>query len=505
MSSPTPQQVSAKEFLEQTPDERQQYLDNGGVPPTLQDEQVLDLPPAQRDDYFRARADAGIDDDGMGGWIERISAQFTANSHAEEMNQRQVDTLSKDAEYVDGLPPSGADYLGQDHGAMKQYVSSVAPDQITDISTAYHELHQAFDEFATDLKDAVATSRHEWEGGAADNAHGYFTSLSTWADGNAQNAQLASEVMYQQSDAGVRARNSMPEPVPFSWENEMKKWGSNPFDLAGNIDQSMQVYQRSQDAHNEAARVMTAYDNDLFGAASRQPVFAEPPQFGDAGGSDGSTFPEQSVREPGDASDTKTSGFVGGSVPSGSVPGGSVPGGGGSGWNGMPSGGGSGSGSSQLAEGQGTGVGLPVKTRPSGYEPPGGGRSRVPSSGGRGGTGAMPIGAMGAGSFGPGGGGGEYAGKFGRSGGMGAGFGPGGGSGAAAGPGAGARLAGGAVPGASGAASAAGRPPMAAGMGRGGGMGGEDEEHQRPTYLVEGDPDEVFGTDERTAPPVIGE
>jgi hypothetical protein len=50
------------------------------------------------------------------------------------------------------------------------------------------------------------------------------------------------------------------------------------------------------------------------------------------------------------------------------------------------------------------------------------------------------------------------------------------------------------------------------GMGAGGGMGrgqkgegDEDTEHSRPTYLVEGDPDEVFGTDMRTAPPVIGE
>jgi hypothetical protein len=33
----------------------------------------------------------------------------------------------------------------------------------------------------------------------------------------------------------------------------------------------------------------------------------------------------------------------------------------------------------------------------------------------------------------------------------------------------------------------------------------EDGEHQRPSYLVEGDPDAVFGTDEMTAPPVIGE
>jgi len=41
-------------------------------------------------------------------------------------------------------------------------------------------------------------------------------------------------------------------------------------------------------------------------------------------------------------------------------------------------------------------------------------------------------------------------------------------------------------------------------MGAGRGEGGEDEERQRPSYLVEPDPDSMFGTDEMTAPPVIG-
>lgn len=51
----------------------------------------------------------------------------------------------------------------------------------------------------------------------------------------------------------------------------------------------------------------------------------------------------------------------------------------------------------------------------------------------------------------------------------------------------------------------------AGGMGGMHGMGGqrgeeeEDGEHSRPSYLVEGDPDAVFGTDQMTAPPVIGE
>ncbi|MEV8615560.1 hypothetical protein AB0383_48035 [Amycolatopsis sp. NPDC051373] len=33
----------------------------------------------------------------------------------------------------------------------------------------------------------------------------------------------------------------------------------------------------------------------------------------------------------------------------------------------------------------------------------------------------------------------------------------------------------------------------------------EDAEHRRPDFLVEPDPDALFGTDQRTIPPVIGE
>jgi hypothetical protein len=47
------------------------------------------------------------------------------------------------------------------------------------------------------------------------------------------------------------------------------------------------------------------------------------------------------------------------------------------------------------------------------------------------------------------------------------------------------------------------------GMGHGGGgrkgQGEDDGEHERPSFLVEPDPHDTFGTDEVTAPPVIGE
>jgi uncharacterized protein YukE len=55
--------------------------------------------------------------------------------------------------------------------------------------------------------------------------------------------------------------------------------------------------------------------------------------------------------------------------------------------------------------------------------------------------------------------------------------------------------------------SAGGRSGQGGPMGAGGrrGEGEEDDEHQRPDFLIEADPDAIFGTDQRTSPPVIGE
>jgi len=154
-------------------------------------------------------------------------------------------------------------------------------------------------------------------------------------------------------------------------------------------------------------------------------------------------------------------------------------------------------------------------TLPPGGRPPGrGGQQDVPvgpmgpggygqnggQGGGPGGRGGSGFGPRGTGGFGPGGSGGAGSGPGGRGGG---GFGPGGAGAAAAAEGGPAR---GGIGGAPGAAGGGGRG--GGGMGGAGGRGqngDEDENHERPSFLVEPDPHETFGTDQVTAPPVIGE
>jgi hypothetical protein len=139
-------------------------------------------------------------------------------------------------------------------------------------------------------------------------------------------------------------------------------------------------------------------------------------------------------------------------------------------------------------------------TAAAGYTPPSsdfsnnfgpGGSQFGPGTGGGQGPGG------GSGNFGPGG-----VGGFGPTGGaLGAGASTGAGAGAAGAAGA-MRGGAGMGAGAAGRAGAAGMGGMGAGAGRG--KGGEDEEHQTK-YLIGDDPNELFGTDELTAPPVIGE
>ncbi|MFB9684731.1 hypothetical protein [Amycolatopsis plumensis] len=148
-------------------------------------------------------------------------------------------------------------------------------------------------------------------------------------------------------------------------------------------------------------------------------------------------------------------------------------------------------------------------THSSGFTPP-----KIPGASGfgPGGSGGAGDFSIPGGGFGPGGSGGigDPAAGFGPGG---VGFGPGGSTGAAmpgggdaAGAGRGGAGAGGAMGGGSaGRAGASGMGGMG-GMHPGGakGQGGGDEE-RTSKYLLGDDPNDIFGTDELTAPPVIGE
>jgi hypothetical protein len=472
-------------------------------------------PYTSRDEALKQQLIAqGYDPNSKDFWdiFTNMKAQLMGQAAAKAQANKEAAQLGKGADYRDGFQPSDANYKGYDHAALRQMVASIDPQQITSVSSAWTDVANAMATFGGQLGQAATKSGATWKGDSAESAFNFVSSLSKWSDQNGKTAQLAADRVYSASQAAETAKNTMPEEVKFDWTDEMKKWATaGPFGMPGAMSSSYQTYQQSQQAHDQAAGVMAQYDKSLYGVASKAPVFAPPPTF-DSSSSTAKGKIEGRIDSKEINTGTGSSGYTGGGVPGGSSPGGpSRPGGSGSGGSG--SGGSVPGGSSVPPVGSGSRTGSgslpgPGSTTPAGYQTPGytapGGNNN--STSGLGAMGAMPMGAMGGG-FAGGAGGEEYNGKVGRGG----GFGPGG-SGAATGGGA---ASGAAKPGGVGAAeAAAGRGAGAAGKSGSSGMGGmggrgakgeEDQEHSRPSFLLEGDPDEIFGSDQRTAPPVIGE
>ncbi|MFI5612470.1 hypothetical protein [Amycolatopsis sp. NPDC051903] len=360
------------------------------------------------------------------------------------------------------IEPSDADYLGHSHEQLQQFVTTnLDPKQVADVAAAYSDVQKAFEEFATQLTEAVNKSAGAWEGDAATNAHAYFETLGKWADATAQNAKAAAQSVDEQSAAAQTARNSMTEPIPFDWNDEFKHWtDAGPFDLGDAVDKSLRKQQDSQAAHEQAAQTMATYDQSLHAAASQQPTFADPPKFASASGSPASTvLPSASVDHHGGGASG------GSSTGSHDVSGASQI-----------------TGSGHLPAGPNSATTSASVTPAAAQQQPGGGNAPA--------GGAMPMGGMPMGGAGMGGGFGadeEHQSKFGRGG----GFGPG--EGVSAGLGS--------------ADTGMGRglSGAPARMGMGGAARYEEDEDDGSRFFAHVDEDSEYGADLRAAPPVIGE
>ncbi|WP_143827437.1 hypothetical protein [Saccharomonospora viridis] len=174
--------------------------------------------------YLYARDAAG--DSGI---IQRAISLFSSGMESRRIfDEKRQELNSYNIEYREGIPPSEFDYLGIAHEKLKSDVEYISPEGITVYSDGYHKLYKLFSDLSEELKAAVNKSKQGWEGEAAESAHGYFTSLATWSEGNSVNADMASQIIAAEADAASAEKSSMPEPIPFDLEMvswmPMKRW-----------------------------------------------------------------------------------------------------------------------------------------------------------------------------------------------------------------------------------------------------------------------------------------
>jgi hypothetical protein len=372
------------------------------------------------------------------------------------------------------------------------------PDTAENLGRAFNAGGNKLADAANRLLDAVGKLDAAWSGVAADSAKGALTPLaaSTGAAGTA--AQLTGAQMSRQAAAASEVRK-LPPPKEFDAQAELTNALANPNPIAGLADMKAKA-DEAKAVKQEQVAYLNAYTQAMTSVDGATPSFIEP-----------------------------TTGIAGGDGRRASITGGSVDYAGPIGGTGRIGGDPEQRTSTGTPHAPGTGAFAPgMGFAPDGSDQTGGQEvTPLPGFTPGGGTGSSgftptapgPVGPSGGGPAGapaaPAAGAGGFGGAFGS-------FGPGGpgqagrgGSAPGSTPGAGARPGGG-VPGvvagepagaAGRGAAAAGRPGAGMGMGAGGAGSRkeEDTEHERPAYLVEGDPEGTFGSNEMTAPPVIGE
>jgi hypothetical protein len=352
-----------------------------------------------------------------------------------------------------------------------------SPYTADDLGRAFNDGGNSLAEAANGLFDAVSRLDDAWTGAAADTAKGALKPLAKAAGTAGTTAQLMGVRMSQQSVAASEVRK-LPPAKEFDSKQSLHA-------VVAGGPAAMQDLKAQKDAADAVKReqisYLNTYTSTLRAVDAQTPSFVPPQETIGGGGKDGNSVTADRIHTP--TNRTPTFGETTTGAPGVKHPGVSGP-----------------HGSSTFTgnhgqTGQSGFAPVPSGTASSGFTPPstnGPAPSTFGPGGGGGGTAGAPGGGVGA--FGPG---------FG-------GFGPGGTGGA---PGAGAGS------GAGGSGARIMTPTSmspgggAAGRGGAGGMGGgrgkgdkeEDKEHERPAYLVEGDPESTFGSDELTAPPVIGE
>jgi hypothetical protein len=403
---------------------------------------------------------------------------------------------------------AGAHYQGISHQDLyKSVTQGVDPAGVTGISDTWLRIGNGLANLQSTVAQSIASSQVTWTGNAAEQARQSIATLGNQSGHAGQSAQLAGVLTAQQSEALSTAKNTVPEPprTPFSAAAAQQQLQtiSDPVAFAKQAASDHATAVAQQASHKLAAHVVQQYDQTVSQTSASMPAFAPAPP----------------VARPGQ--------HVPVSTPERTGPGGGPAGGGPTGPGSITNG--NSTHGSHTSVGHTTGSVTPTfptvdpdqHTSTAGFVPPesttGGPTfgsvgplgTGVGTGGGPGSTGGLP-GEFGLGGFGAGGGGGFAAGGSGGLGGSGAGgrFGAGGSGGSdASGAGAGRAGVGGAGAAAAeeaGTGGSAGSRGMG-GMGAGRGAKGQgDAEHKRPDWLLEND-EGIFGTDELTAPPVIGE
>lgn len=259
--------------------------------PTLDPSSKYYIGPVRPDDVAsgdQLREDATKKIDAIfNGWLLPNVQGKARDQLIQAMYQRNLDEskkhLGKDLEMRDPGAAPHTDWKNATHEQMVEAISTDAdPASVAESSEAWVSLGNELATHQKNLGDAINASTSNWKGDAGDAARVHLANVGKWLGTTAQGATLTGrqqEVHSQALNETQKAMNANP-PVQFSAQdaNKVLMTIKDPAAYVVAYSSAMKTFTDQQAAREQAAQIMTRYDQTIGGAVAT-PRFAEPPKL----------------------------------------------------------------------------------------------------------------------------------------------------------------------------------------------------------------------------------
>jgi hypothetical protein len=217
----------------------------------------------------------------VGDALAELKSKAEAADVAGKYSQQQTSTLSTGQELREKPGALGnTNYLSYDHKDLDKFVKeNFDTNAVHEVGRLYNDHGNKLIEFSNQIRQAAAKTAETWKGAAGDAMRAHVTQVADHMGRSGQAAQLTANQVGMQGEAGERAKNSMPEVVPFDLKQEMSNFFSdpNPFTAVSRANDIVEKHDQSQAAHQEAAQVMSTMEGSFGQAAAGTPAFVPAP------------------------------------------------------------------------------------------------------------------------------------------------------------------------------------------------------------------------------------
>ncbi|MEU0463055.1 hypothetical protein ABZ215_03530 [Amycolatopsis sp. NPDC006131] len=239
-------------------------------------------------DEIREEVTKQVDEEIAKGWLGDVVTPLLRDETIQRRYEQRIvavrDSVDDGVEIRDHGPAPSSLWDNATHQQMLDAITTNADSAAVAVtSEEWVRLGKELTEHQQNLADAINDSLADWQGEGGDAARKHLADVGLWLGNTAKGATLTGRQQEIHSQALNETQKQMAANPPVNFDvqaaNAHLQTITDPVVYAQQAQLDQQALQQSEAARQQAARIMTQYDDTVAGATIT-PAFVAPPKLG---------------------------------------------------------------------------------------------------------------------------------------------------------------------------------------------------------------------------------